>query len=52
MIARFVNMDPTLFPDPQRFHPERWILATGRNEGLSKYLVTFGRGNRGCLGKK
>ncbi|KAH2404276.1 hypothetical protein KXV44_006304 [Aspergillus fumigatus] len=50
MIARFVHMDPTIFPDPTRFHPERWMLAAGREEGLSKFLVTFSRGNRGCIG--
>jgi cytochrome P450 len=45
-------MDPTLFPDPEKFHPERWIIAAEQNEGLSKYLVTLGRGNRSCLGMK
>ncbi|PYI35364.1 cytochrome P450 [Aspergillus indologenus CBS 114.80] len=49
-IAYFVHRDPTLFPDPDKFYPERWILAAERQEGLLRYLVTFGRGNRACLG--
>ncbi|RAH69896.1 putative cytochrome P450 oxygenase [Aspergillus aculeatinus CBS 121060] len=49
-IAYFVHNDPTLFPDPDRFYPERWILAAERKDGLLRYLVTFGRGNRACLG--
>ncbi|KAK2763881.1 hypothetical protein FQN54_009499 [Arachnomyces sp. PD_36] len=50
MISRFIHMDPTIFPDPEKFYPERWILAAERNEGLSRFLLTFGKGNRGCVG--
>ncbi|KAI9372838.1 cytochrome P450 [Aspergillus egyptiacus] len=50
MLARFVNMDPTIFPDPHRFYPERWIEAAEQNSGLSRFLVTFGKGSRACVG--
>ncbi|KAL4982116.1 cytochrome P450 [Aspergillus falconensis] len=50
MISHFVHMDPNIFDEPQTFNPERWILAAEKNENLSKFLVTFGRGNRSCIG--
>ena len=48
-----VSMTPTLihtqsqcFPDPMRFRPERWI----ENPRLDKYILTFSKGTRICLG--
>jgi cytochrome P450 len=41
-------MNPDIFPDPFTFKPERWL----NNKELQKYQVTFGKGRRGCLGKK
>ena len=48
-----VSMTPTLtqtlpqyFPDPNTFRPERWI----ENPRLDRYLLTFSRGSRICLG--
>ncbi|KAI0460036.1 cytochrome P450 [Xylaria acuta] len=46
----FVHMDPTVFPDPESFKPERWIEAAEKGERLNKFLVSFGRGSRICLG--
>ncbi|KAK3331479.1 cytochrome P450 [Apodospora peruviana] len=43
----FVLMHPDPFPEPTEFRPERW-LQPGRR--LDKYLVSFGRGTRQCLG--
>ena len=39
-------MDPTIFPDPERFDPERWL----QEQRLDKYLTNFCKGTRGCLG--
>ncbi|KAG8420204.1 hypothetical protein J3459_011306 [Metarhizium acridum] len=41
-------MDEEIFPDPLRFHPERWLDDGDR---LEKYLTVFGGGTRSCLGK-
>ncbi|KAJ6139929.1 hypothetical protein N7471_006415 [Penicillium samsonianum] len=46
----FVHMDPTLFPEPERFDPERWIRAAEKGEYLSRYIVSFTKGSRQCLG--
>lgn len=44
--------DPKLFPNPDKFIPERWIdnPMTSTGHPLSKYLTTFGKGPRMCLG--
>ncbi|PLN84688.1 cytochrome P450 [Aspergillus taichungensis] len=46
----FVHMDPTVFPSPETFRPERWIEATDNGERLNKYLVPFTKGPRICVG--
>jgi cytochrome P450 len=43
----FVLMNPTIFQDPETFDPERWLDKTKR---LDRYLVSFGKGSRQCLG--
>lgn len=43
-----VGVNEDVFPEPFTFKPERWL----NNKELLKYAVTFGRGRRGCLGKK
>ncbi|KAJ0344066.1 hypothetical protein KNSL1_009713 [Colletotrichum chrysophilum] len=48
----FVLMHPTIFPEPQTFKPERWLEAERRGKRLDKYLVSFGKGSRQCLGMK
>lgn len=46
MSARLTQRHPNLFPDPNAFKPERWL----KNPRLDKYLLTFSRGTRQCLG--
>jgi cytochrome P450 len=43
----FVLMNPTIFPDPETFDPERWL---DKKKRLDRYLVSFGKGSRQCLG--
>jgi cytochrome P450 len=44
--ATFVHFNPTLFPSPHKFRPERWLV----NPDLDHWLVPFSRGPRMCLG--
>ncbi|KAJ5757735.1 uncharacterized protein N7511_006429 [Penicillium nucicola] len=46
----FVHMDSTLFPDPGTFDPERWVRAAEKGEYLSRFIVSFTKGSRQCLG--
>lgn len=45
-------MDPTIFPNPDSFDPERWIRAAARGERLDQFIVSFTKGGRQCLGIK
>ena len=46
MNAYTVQMNPDIFPNPEEFRPERWIA----NPRLDRYLLSFSRGTRICLG--
>lgn len=48
----FVHMNRDIFPEPEKFNPERWIEAAEKGEPLTRYLVAFSRGSRSCLGIK
>lgn len=48
MTAGLIHMNPELFPDPDLFRPERWI----ENRRLDRYLLSFSKGSRQCLGIK
>jgi cytochrome P450 len=43
-----VHDNPTIFPDPFHFRPERWL----ENPELDQWLASFSRGPRMCLGIK
>jgi cytochrome P450 len=42
--------DPSIFPDPQMFKPERWMGRDADCARLERYLVPFSKGSRACLG--
>lgn len=46
--STFVHYNAALFPEPDRFIPERWLESTE----LENWLVAFSRGPRMCLGIK
>ncbi|EEB89624.1 hypothetical protein MPER_12257 [Moniliophthora perniciosa FA553] len=46
----FVHNDQTVFAEPKKFKPERWLGDDSR--ALEKYLVAFSKGPRICLGLK
>lgn len=57
MSVRDVNFDATVFDEPKRFKPERWIGTAGPpktpdGSSLESYFVGFGKGTRMCLGIK
>jgi len=42
----------TIFPSSNQFIPERWLLSDGTiNHSLERYLVSFSRGTRSCIGQ-
>lgn len=45
-ISLLIHSDPSIFPQPKEFRPERWI----ENPRLDKYLVSFSKGTRQCVG--
>lgn len=48
MSAILIHQNPDIFPDPQAFRPDRWL--TTRSLNLKRYLVSFSKGSRQCLG--
>ncbi|KAK2766809.1 hypothetical protein FQN54_006123 [Arachnomyces sp. PD_36] len=48
----FVHMDEEIFPEPREFKPERWIKAQEDGFRLDRYLVSFSKGSRQCVGIK
>lgn len=46
MTSFHVHHDESIFSDAKSFIPERWI----ENPGLSRFLVSFSKGSRSCLG--
>lgn len=50
MSLKDVLFDATIFPDPHDFDPDRWLRAAEQGERLDRYLVTFMKGSRGCVG--
>ncbi|KAJ5107841.1 cytochrome P450 [Penicillium angulare] len=49
MCFRDLLLDPSIFPDPHDFRPERWLDPTPEME---RAYVPFGRGSRMCVGMK
>lgn len=52
MTTIFMHNDETVFPDHKAFIPERWLEKREDGVRLEKYLTSFGRGTRQCLGIK
>ncbi|KAL2802163.1 cytochrome P450 [Aspergillus granulosus] len=46
----FVHMNPTIFPEPHKFNPGRWLEASASGERLTRYIVSFSKGTRNCIG--
>ncbi|KAL9609843.1 MAG: hypothetical protein Q9167_005410 [Letrouitia subvulpina] len=48
MSAYFMHRDPTIFPRPMEFLPERWLSNV--TPAMERNYVPFSRGSRYCLG--
>ena len=46
MTSVMIHDNPSLFPDPRTFEPERFL----RQPELKRYLLTFSKGTRQCAG--
>jgi cytochrome P450 len=46
MTCALIHHDETIFPDSRAFKPERWLS----NPHLDRYLVSFSKGSRQCIG--
>lgn len=47
--AYVAHRDPIIFPEPERFNPDRWLGEQGKN--LQPYFISFSTGSRGCIGR-
>ncbi|KAI1416450.1 putative cytochrome P450 [Hypoxylon sp. FL1857] len=51
MTSVLVHHNPKIFPRSSDFDPRRWLDARGRiDRTLEKYLISFSRGSRQCVG--
>lgn len=48
---RAVSMDPTVFPDPEKFRPERFLMEDCKFQP-GEEMMPFGMGKRVCLGEQ
>lgn len=48
MSSYVAHRDEAVFPDPERYLPERWLGDEGKQ--LQPYFVVFSAGARGCIG--
>ena len=50
MSTLFIHNNPSIYPDPFTFRPERWLPLHTEGQRLQKYLLSFGKGTRQCVG--
>lgn len=50
MTLQSVLFDEEIFPEPRTFDPDRWIRAAEAGQRLDRFLVTFSKGTRMCIG--
>ncbi|KAL9620938.1 MAG: hypothetical protein Q9160_004591 [Pyrenula sp. 1 TL-2023] len=51
MTSSDVHCDEAIFPEPEKFDPERWMDRESKSK-LDRFLVPFSKGTRMCLGIK
>lgn len=46
-----LHRDPTVFPDPEAWRPDRWLDATeAQHKEMTRWFWAFGSGGRMCVG--
>ncbi|KAF3769923.1 cytochrome P450 [Cryphonectria parasitica EP155] len=45
------RIDETVFPEPDKFNPERWLADDGKDAVRKRAFFAFANGGRGCVGK-
>ncbi|KAF5543114.1 nonribosomal peptide synthase [Fusarium mexicanum] len=50
MTSIFMHDDPTVFPHPRKFDPDRWLGGREHRRHLERCFVPFSKGTRMCLG--
>ena len=52
MTSMINHWNRDLFPNPDEFTPDRWLVDGQPNYQLQKMLISFGKGSRSCIGEK
>lgn len=52
MTSMINHWNRDLFPNPDEFTPDRWLVDGQPNYQLQKTLISFGKGSRSCIGEK
>ena len=52
MSAYMMHTDPSVYPNPFDFNPDRWLNDEIDAALMKRNLVPFSRGSRSCLGMK
>lgn len=53
MSSKFMHEHPIIFPDPEKFDPDRWLQATPEQLlEMNKCNIPFTKGSRSCMGIK
>ncbi|KAI0419431.1 cytochrome P450 [Xylaria grammica] len=47
-----VHMDPTLYPDPLKFDPSRFLVSTNQSKSVPRSFVGWGSGRHPCPGMR
>ncbi|KAI4200234.1 MAG: hypothetical protein LQ350_004092 [Teloschistes chrysophthalmus] len=50
MAIYHIHHNPSIFPEPKVFDPERWLQSPEKMVESNKFLVPFSRGSRACAG--
>ena len=52
MTHRDILFDPSYFPEPSEFLPERWLSSNPGLARIERVFVPYGRGPRMCIGMR